>query len=375
MGIGQTNAGFDARKAKDLLAICNSYTFLRLYESDDDIVPAYYRKIYTSQVTGLDNVFQVYEGNGIGVINFRGSTERFSSKLANAYSAMIKAQGVIKVDGLSYPYAFATDTAAAVHAGYALAIVLMSSNLIEQINRLNIKEIYEITFTGHSQGGALAQLSRAFVENVPPGLISGQNKFTTYTFANPMCGNLAFAREYNNRFAHPKTSYTVVNPADAVPRMPLHLPKKKKGGGSFFQNIASGFVQGEMPKMNDLLAHVFEPALSKQVSSGNNVIEKLVSKTYVSIDMPDYLRSVDYSPCGAICEIAPFPRPAIPIDTTGMAIEEKALLIQDEKGRFYNPNAGFSQHHPYHYYVGFLKQFFPEDYRKLDRLYLPEDVE
>jgi len=374
----QLRAGFDPEEAKSLIAICNSFTFLRLYGSDASIVPPEYTRVYTSEVTGFDNVFQVYEyeDKGEGVINFRGSTERFSSRLANVYSAMIPAEGVIKIEGLSYPYKFANDTAAAIHSGYALAIVMIGNDLIEQINKLNSRGIYDIIITGHSQGGALSQLSRAWLENLPRGTISRSNIFKTYAFASPMCGNEQFANEYQRRYSDPGMSYTIINPADAVPRMPLHLAKKKYAtGSSFFKSLANGFLQGEAPDVNDLLSHIFEPALSNQVSSGNQMIEKLVAKAYVSVDMPDYKSDVNYRQTGSIRELEPFPTPKIPVDTLGMPAEEKALLKQDENGIFYNENAAFSQHNPYHYYVAFLKKYFYNEYTKLNRLYLPEEVE
>lgn len=372
----QLSVGFNPDEAKSLIAICNSYTFLKLYGSDTEILPQNYRKVYTSEVIGLDNVFQVYESNTTGVINFRGSTEKFSSKLTNIYSAMIKAQGIIKIDSVSCPYKFAVDTAAAVHSGYALALVLISPALVEQINILNTKGIYHILITGHSQGGALAHLCRAWLENMPPGIISSNNVFKTYAFANPMCGNQQFAREYNNKYSNSNTSYSLINTADAVPKMPLHLPKKKYGSAFLlFKSWVNDIKQGEMPKVNELVLQVIEPALSHQVSTSNHLIEKLVASAYVSVDMPDYVRDVDYFQTGVIRELEPFPTPKIPLDTLKMSKKEKGLLAQDEQGVFYNPNVSFSQHDPYLYFVGFLKQYFPNEYQQLDRLYLPEEVE
>ena len=94
--------------------------------------------------------------------------------------------------------------------------------------------------------------------------------------------------------------------ADAVPRMPLHLAKKKYAtGSSFFKSLANGFLQGEAPDVNDLLSHIFEPALSNQVSSGNQMIEKLVSKAYVitsySIHYTKLYDNPAYQPTHKLC--------------------------------------------------------------------------
>ena len=46
----QLQPGFDKYEARDLIAICNSFTFLDLYNSDQEILPAGYEKRYTSGV-------------------------------------------------------------------------------------------------------------------------------------------------------------------------------------------------------------------------------------------------------------------------------------------------------------------------------------
>lgn len=39
--------GFDKAEAKDMIAICNSFTFLDLYNDDARILPSGYEKRYT----------------------------------------------------------------------------------------------------------------------------------------------------------------------------------------------------------------------------------------------------------------------------------------------------------------------------------------
>jgi hypothetical protein len=104
---------------------------------------------------------QVFENGQVGIITFRGSTTKTSSWIENMYTAMIPATGIVILDGEKLPYKFASDTAAAVHSGYALAVMLLKSTIIDQINKLNAKGIYDILLTGHSQGVALAHLTHA----------------------------------------------------------------------------------------------------------------------------------------------------------------------------------------------------------------------
>ena len=48
----QLNAqtGLDKSEMRDMIALCNSFTFIDLYKSDKDIIPKDYRKVYTSGV-------------------------------------------------------------------------------------------------------------------------------------------------------------------------------------------------------------------------------------------------------------------------------------------------------------------------------------
>lgn len=159
----QLNAqtGLDKSEMRDMIAICNSFTFIDLYKSDKNIIPKDYHKVYTSGVFGMDNKFQIYKKNHTAVIHFRGSTDKQVSWLENIYAAMIPAQGVINLEGEDFPYHFADDTSAAVHSGYSLGLAFMHAELIDRIKILNDDGIYDIIITGHSQGGSLANLATA----------------------------------------------------------------------------------------------------------------------------------------------------------------------------------------------------------------------
>jgi len=368
--------GFDPDEARSLIAICNSYTFLDLYGADSLIIPKDYRKVFTSEVMGLDNVFQVYESDSVGVINFRGSTSKASSWIENIYSAMIPGEGIIIIDHKNILYKFAADKSAAVHSGYALTVVLLGPILIEQINNLNTKGIYNILITGHSQGGALAHLSRAYFENLSEDEISSKNVFKTYAFANPMCGNEEFANEYKVRYSDINMSYSIINPADLVPKMPMHFKKEKNVYGTlFYKTWADGIERDDFRNIKNLIVQVFEPVLTSYVNHSNKLIERIVSTSYISIKMPAYVRDINYFQTGAIRKLEPFPNPKVPIDTLKITRKKIAKLKKDKHGNYYDEKASFSQHKPYHYYVEILKEYFSKDYEELDLLYLPENLE
>jgi len=372
----QLSEGFDPFEAKSLIALCNSYTFLELYGSDSLIVPKEFRKVFTSEVMGMDNVFQVYEIDSLGVINFRGSTNKTSSWIENFHSAMIPSKGIIKIDSVNVNYNFATSKNSAVHSGYALAIVLLGPQLIEQINKLNAKGINNILLTGHSQGGALAHLSRAYLENLSDDEQLAQNVFKTYAFANPMCGNKEFAEEYKLRYSDSNMSYSVINPEDGVPKLPLNYKEERDAHGKLvYTSWVNLFTRGEVPKLKNLIIPVFEPLLTTHVNQSNKAIERIVSEFYVSIEMPAYLKDINYFQTGTIQYLEPFSIPGVKTDTKKMTRKEKAKMRKDKKRNDNNKEISLSQHRPYNYYVAVLKKYFSEEYKELDLLYLPEEIE
>ena len=375
ISLAQLREGFDPDEAKPLMAICNSYTFLDLYGSDSLIIPKDYRKVFTSEVIGLDNSFQVYVKGKTGVISFRGSTAKTSSWLENFYSAMIPAQGIIKVNNRELPYIFAKDTAAAVHSGYALAAVLLGPVVVEQIKLLNSKGIYNILITGHSQGGSLANMLRSYLENLPEGEISSMNVFKTYAFANPMCGNKEFALEYNLCFSEMNMSYSIINPADLVPKMPMHFQEEGKNiSNVYFKSWIYGLENLNAKEIIRLVFKKTEPVLQDYVNSSNELIEKYISSTYIAIELPLYVADVNYFQTGALRKLEPFQNPRVPVDTLNMTRKEISKLKKDENGNYYDNKSSFFQHKPYNYYVAILKEYFSKDYRELDYLYLPENV-
>lgn len=372
----QLREGFDPDEVKALIALCNSYTFQDLYGSDAEILPKGYTKTFTSPTIGMDNKFQVYTHHQVGIINFRGSTDQISSWIENFYSAMIPAQGTIQLNKQAHPYCFAQDSAAAVHSGYALAVVLLSPSLINQIQQLNDKGIYDILITGHSQGGALANMTRAYLENLPSSTLSKQNTFKTYAFANPMCGNKAFADEYHTRYCENNMSYSIINPADLVPSMPMHYQDQ---GKLLSKERLKSWIFGkesiDIRKIGlELLIRKFEKNLKDYVNSSNRLIEKMVSASYGKVDMPDYIRDINYYQVGTLRKLEQFDYPKIPLDTAQLTEKQRSKIRPAADGNYYKPEPNFYQHKPYNYYVAILKAYFSRDYKNLSRKYLPENL-
>ena len=372
----QLREGFNPDEVKICISMCNSYTFLDLYGSDTKILPKGYKKVYTSPVMGMDNKFQVYESVNLAVINFRGSTDQVTSWIENMYSAMVPAKGVITLGKTKHPYCFARDTGTAVHSGYALAVVIMSNTIIEQIEMLNKKGIYNIIITGHSQGGALANLTRAYLENLPKRKLSAKNVYKTYAFANPMCGNKEFSEEFHSRFCENNMSYSIINPEDWVPQMPMHYEEEDN---LFSKESLKDFLFGkkafDIRKIGmQLVIRKFEKNLKDYINSSNRLIEKTISKAYGNIEMPDYIRDINYFQTGSVRHLQPFLYPRIKLDPSKLTEKQLGKMKPDANGDYYKQEPGFYQHKPYNYYVGILKEYFSRDYKNLERLYLPENL-
>jgi len=372
---GQLTSGFSIEEAKYTIAMCNSFNFLEQFGSNKEIVPEEFELVFTSDILSMDNKFQVYENGKVGVINYRGSTNKLISWVENCYSAMIPGKGTIKLNETDHEYAFSEKTNAAVHAGYALTIVILSETIKQQILKLNNKGIYDIIITGHSQGGALATMTRAYLENLPKGGIAASNTFKTYSYAQPMCGNLEFSEEYNNKFSNERTSFFIVNTKDPVPYLPFNyeegkLVTKKKVAGWLLGE--SEFSLSKLGK--DAFIRSFESLLTKYVKGSNSLINKVVSLKLGKIEVPQYVADINYYPTGKKKEIGVFKYPKLEVDTVNLEDKELANLEQRGDGKWYKKETKFFQHKPYNYYVYVLKEWDRESYKKLDNTYLLSDL-
>lgn len=372
---GQLKPDFNTNEAKYTIAMCNSYNFIKQFDSDHTIIPSGYNLSYTSDVLSMDNKFQVYENGKIGIINYRGSTESVISWVENCYSAMIPAIGTISIDGEAAEYAFSKEDDAAVHAGYGLTIVILSEVIKEQINALNSKGIYNIIITGHSQGGALATMTRAYLENLPKRELSSKNVYKTYSYAQPMSGNKEFAIEYNERFSDEGTSYSIINPQDPVTYMPFNYEEETL----ITKDKIKGWLLGEDEfKAKDLgkdaFIRLFERGIKSYVKNSNTLVNKILGLKFGKIEMPEFVSDINYFPTGNLKEIEPFEYPRIEIDVRDLTEKERQDLPQDMDGKWYRQEPKFFQHSSYNYYVGLLKKWDEASYENLEMFYLDSDL-
>lgn len=374
----QLKNGFEPSEARDMIALCNSFTFLDLYNSDAAIIPAGYKKVYTSGVFGMDNKYQVYRKGDLGVLNFRGSTEKSISWMENIYSAMIPAKGFIVMQGDTFYYRFSEHPQAAVHAGYALGTAYLAKDIIRQITYMNTQGIYHFILTGHSQGGSLVHLIRAYLESVKGSEISEKNKFKTYAFANPMVGNQAFVDDYTSHFCSDNTSFSIVNPQDPVVNMPLTY------GNYSPENILASLMSRETLDVKQMvmgmLLQKYEKDVSAYVQSVSDKLNKQISKELGDVKMPPYLKEIKYVPMNQRIELAQFDYPKVLRDSS--ILKNDSLMRIYKRGtdghftnqEVYKKPQKFYQHKPYNYYVAITKEYFPAEHKTMKKKYLAENL-
>jgi len=368
----QLQKGFDPQEAREMIMICNSFTYLDLYKSDKDIIPTGYTKKYTSKAQGMDNVFQVYTHGSIGVLNFRGSTANKFSWLANMYSEMLPAEGEIKVKDVTFNYKMGKDTSSSIHSGYALALAFLHQDILTQIKNLNDQGIYNILITGHSQGGALAVLTRAYLKYVSPSELNPKNNFKVYAFAMPMVGNRSFAREYNRNFSTPEMSFGLINPEDLVPSMPLSY-----NDSTFIRDNVAALMSDKMDVSKSVFVKegmilLFQSQFKDIVTKFSSSIKSQLTAEYGEIKTPKAKEGINFEQIGNIIKLPEPEYPLVLADST--ILEDKEFLKEhprDKKGIFedkslYKKTSMNLQHKPYNYYTAILRTYFPKEYERID---------
>lgn len=371
----QFQAGLNTGEVKDMVMICNSFTYLEEYGNDDKMIPAGYKKVYMSPVLGMDNKFQVFRKGKVGVVNFRGSTNKKISWMENCYSAMISSSGEIRIGDQKHTYKFSDNPEAHVHSGYVLALMYLKQDLIKQIKALNNQGVYHIIITGHSQGGSLAMMTRALLEF--ESKVSTKNQFKVYTFAQPMVGNSAFISEYNKKYCDTDLSYSFINPGDAVPSMPMSFNDSTYWKQNFEDLISKDREFDAKEMVKDGASILFKRRIRKTSTWFSSSVNKQIKKELGEIEMPQPTGDINFAQVGNIIEIDPPAYPLVLKDST--VLQDTAFLARyprDENGIFLNKNVykkvTMMQHHKtYNYYTGVLKKYFPKEYEAIEpKVYL-----
>jgi hypothetical protein len=215
--------GFDLSEALDVLQMC-AYIY---GGSPAPVKPPNWDVVFDSpQLPVFDNKWQLWKSSGGAyAIVIRGTVDTTGSVAEDLLSLLIKADDRITVGPLSFPYKFANEPDAAVHAGFALGALLVLKTpgvgVLDQLAKRRIPAGSMILIGGHSQGAAVATLVRSYLNY---GADSPKNNFyKTYVFAQPKPGNDHYATDFENLFSNNGLAYRLTNSLDWVPQVPFTL--------------------------------------------------------------------------------------------------------------------------------------------------------
>lgn len=306
--------------------------------------------LYRSKVVGLENRWDLWLDNrGVGIISLRGTTPSMDSWLENFYAAMVPATGEISLNNKPFKYKLSSDSNSYIHAGWLLGLASMADDIVNKINYYHKQGINEFIIVGHSQGGALAILLRAYLYYLDVSL-DYNVRFKTYASAAPKVGNINFSYDFDY-ITRGGWTYRVVNPLDWVPQMPFSIQRLND------VSKPNPFESLENKKLSNIpffariyLKHVYKK-LDKKTTDAQEYYTKILGKkaeSFVVKSIPDYKEqsfkpSFNYVDCGI---------PIILYPTESY----KNNYIPSREGT----NDGVFIHHRFISYLYLLKQTYPE---------------
>lgn len=213
--------GFDAQECDDLLQLNMAFLDTTTGNAFVDFHPRY-TFAYRSPSMGLDNVWDLWiRDDSTVTLLLRGTTADPKSILADFYCAMVPAAGDVTISAdETLHYQLATDSRAAVHAGFLIGFAYLANDIAPKLDSLYQKGYHQYLIAGHSQGGALCYFVSAWLLHLKKSGQYPQLHVKTYASAAPKVGNMYFAYDYDNT-THAEWAFSIVNAADAVPEMPF----------------------------------------------------------------------------------------------------------------------------------------------------------
>ena len=299
--------GFNGKEYLDMLSI----SFQRF---DSSIInprvppPAGYTIAYQSPETGLKNRWNMWYRNDhkVAVISLRGTIGALASWLENFYAAMIPAAGSLQLnDSTVFNYQLAADAKASVHVGWVVGLGSFAPDIVSHIKQAYNEGIHEFIITGHSQGGALALLTRSYLYYlVQNGQLPADIVCKTYGSAAPKTGNTYYAYDLDF-ITRGGWAFTIVNAADWVPETPFSVQQVSDFNAlNPFTNIDAG-LKSQPWLVRMVLKHKFNKmkrSLHKsqrlQTKNLGGLVYKQVRKFLPQLKEPVYVAENNYQRAG-----------------------------------------------------------------------------
>jgi hypothetical protein len=274
-----------------------------------------YRLVYRSPESGLFNRWDMWyrDDDSVAVISIRGTVQDKASWLENFYAAMVPATGSLQIsDSSRFDYQLAADPKATVHVGWLLGLGFLAPTMVDQVREADRRGIHAILIFGHSQGGALAYLTRSYLYYLQQkGGLDGQLRFKTYCSAAPKPGNLFYAYDYDF-ITRDGWSFNVVNAADWVPETPFSIQAlEDMNRVNPFTNINNAFnkqpwairwyIKGKFNK----LSKTTRSAQEEYTATLGQMVYKQVKKLLPGFREPVYSESFNYQRAGTPVVLQP----------------------------------------------------------------------
>lgn len=310
----QLQPGFDAEEYMEMLRI----TARQVDSATSASFPApeQFKIEFRSKEGPLDNRWELWANPSKStiVISIRGTTRKPISWLANFYSAMIPATGSLQLnDSTIFDYKLASDPKATVHVGWTICLATMAPEMAAKIREYNSQyHTKQVIVTGHSQGGAIAILTRSYLHyEQEAGRLPKDLVFKSYNGAAPKPGNLYYGYDYDY-ITRNGWGYTVVNALDWVPETPFSLQtlrdfnnlnpftdmEKQLKKQSFIVRLYLKRVYGRMNRKSNKAQRVFTKYLGKDIS-------KQVRKAMPQLKEPTYTPNMNFTRAGVPIVLQP----------------------------------------------------------------------
>jgi hypothetical protein len=225
LSFAQLTPGFSPKEYKDFLGITAGSVQDTLFIKGIPQNPNF-KRIYESPLVGLENIWYLWidQTQKVAWLTIRGTVNNPTSWLANFYSALIPAQGKMKItETNTFEYNFSSNPKAAVHIGWTLSTGALAETLVPKMDSLYNSGYRDFVISGHSQGGAITYLMTAHLYHLrQSGRWAEPIRIKTYASAAPKPGNLYFAYHYEF-ITSGGWAFNVVNGADWVPETPFSV--------------------------------------------------------------------------------------------------------------------------------------------------------
>lgn len=360
--------GLFTHELMEQVSLCNTFPF-SYQRKAEAFIPLGYRQIFETNNTPLLNVVRVFKKKNTLVLLFRGTVNETNSWLENVHFMQIRAKDTLIVEGREYPYFFSQDKKAQVHSGYVLGIHYLWLELREFLMAELNNGVERIICTGHSQGGALAQLFMAQLD-----LKSDfQNvDLMNYSFGSPKIGNQAFADDFNARFTQKNGSFRFVNQDDLVCYLPLANQRYEFSYRGYETQLDLETATFWLQLGKELLPEKYKSKVDRTVEIAIGTAEKIMKEKVGDIDFPEFSTNVFYASTGKTIELDAQPYPAwmqVP------SSDQSAAWIRylSETKNSINRELTFFQHHIFTYYNALDAHYQPKGFRRVRMRTLSEE--